>query len=135
MVQITETPAAGYVFNGWVGNGTGSYTGMSSNATVSLDANISETASFELQINSSLENITRPGPAANKTQSNATIASVISVLAAQLPNENISVTNVAVENNSNNSTYVFQAQVNAKILFLFPVQYSATVSVNGSNGR
>ena len=36
-------------FLGWIGNGIGSYTGQSANATVEIDGNITETAKWELQ--------------------------------------------------------------------------------------
>ena len=45
-VTISEIPAAGYAFSGWVGTGTGSYTGSKSSATVTMNGNITETADF-----------------------------------------------------------------------------------------
>ncbi len=38
-----------YVFNGWVGSGTGSYTGMNNPATVTMSSAITETATWEHQ--------------------------------------------------------------------------------------
>jgi len=45
-ITIRATPAAGYRFNGWSGSGTGSYTGMENPHTMTLNADISETAQF-----------------------------------------------------------------------------------------
>ncbi|MDE1845718.1 MAG: hypothetical protein KGH53_00320 [Candidatus Micrarchaeota archaeon] len=43
---LGETPNAGYVFNGWTGTGTGSYTGASTSPSVTLNNPITETGSF-----------------------------------------------------------------------------------------
>ena len=45
-VTISETPAAGNTFSGWVGTGSGSYTGSKSSATVTMDGNVTEEAIF-----------------------------------------------------------------------------------------
>ena len=53
-VTITATPPTAvlgerYVFNGWIGSGTGSYTGMNNPATVTMGSAITETATWEHQ--------------------------------------------------------------------------------------
>jgi hypothetical protein len=45
-VAITATPSGGYVFTGWNGVGTGSYTGTSDPANIVMNGNIVETAGF-----------------------------------------------------------------------------------------
>ncbi|HYN83648.1 MAG TPA: discoidin domain-containing protein [Pyrinomonadaceae bacterium] len=45
-VTITATPNAGYGFNGWTGTGTGSFTGQSNPATVTMNGPLTQTASF-----------------------------------------------------------------------------------------
>ncbi|PWT90000.1 MAG: hypothetical protein C5B55_10395 [Blastocatellia bacterium] len=45
-VQIMATPNAGFTFNGWGGTGTGSVTGATNPATVTMNGPITETASF-----------------------------------------------------------------------------------------
>ena len=52
-IQITAKPAKGYLFNGWVGSGPGSYTGTNYNATIILNENITKTASFQSPATSS----------------------------------------------------------------------------------
>ncbi len=44
--QLGETPANGYRFTGWVRNGTGSYSGLASSPTITLNNPINETAMF-----------------------------------------------------------------------------------------
>src|SRR5208337_5076663 len=46
-VAITATPTTGYAFTGWAGAGTGSYSGASNPASVTMNSNIIETASFQ----------------------------------------------------------------------------------------
>ena len=48
-VQISAAPNPGYIFANWTGKGPGSYTGTSSTASVTMDYNITETATFALQ--------------------------------------------------------------------------------------
>jgi hypothetical protein len=48
-VQITATPNVGYTFDGWVGFGTGSYTGSHVQSSVTLSGPVSEVASFSPQ--------------------------------------------------------------------------------------
>ncbi|MDE1869985.1 MAG: hypothetical protein KGH71_03300, partial [Candidatus Micrarchaeota archaeon] len=43
---LGETPSAGYLFNGWTGTGTGSYTGASTSPSITLNNPITETGSF-----------------------------------------------------------------------------------------
>ncbi|MDE1870096.1 MAG: hypothetical protein KGH71_03885 [Candidatus Micrarchaeota archaeon] len=43
---LGETPSAGYLFNGWTGSGSGSYTGSNTAPLVVLNNPISETGSF-----------------------------------------------------------------------------------------
>ena len=133
-IQITAKPAKGYLFNGWVGSGPGSYTGTNYNATIILNENITETASFQSPATSS-KSVGSSSVSANLTPANEYVSMAISSLEAQLPNENISITNITAGSNNNTNTYTVQTQVNAKILFLFPVHYPATVSVNKSNGK
>ncbi len=133
-IQITAKPAKGYLFNGWVGSGPGSYTGTNYNATIILNENITETASFQSSATSS-KSIGSSSVSANSTPANEYVSMAISSLEAQLPNENISITNITAGSNNNTNTYTVQTQVNAKILFLFSVHYHATVSVNKSNGK
>ena len=45
-VNITATVSNGYAFTGWIGSGNGSYSGTNSSATVTMNAPITETASF-----------------------------------------------------------------------------------------
>ena len=131
-VQITAKPAIGYLFKGWIGSGAGSYTGTNYNATIMLNANITETANFQISTVNSKASVIN---SSNNAKANASISTAISSLAVQLPNENIHITNITAESNGNVTTYIVQTQVNAKILFLFPVHYYATVSVNESSGK
>ncbi len=45
-VTITATPDSGNAFLGWTGSGSGSYTGPNNPVTISINGNITETASF-----------------------------------------------------------------------------------------
>ncbi|MGC9146062.1 MAG: InlB B-repeat-containing protein [Nitrososphaeria archaeon] len=45
-VQISESPNPGYAFVGWTGNGTGSYTGPSTSATITMNSPITEVANY-----------------------------------------------------------------------------------------
>jgi len=47
LVTITVTPESGYRFNGWSGDGTGSYTGAQSNHTITMNSPITQTTTFE----------------------------------------------------------------------------------------
>ncbi len=47
-IQIDATPAPNYMFSSWAGNGTGSYSGASNPATITMNGPISEVASFQL---------------------------------------------------------------------------------------
>ena len=44
--QIMATPNSGYLFNGWSGTGSGSYTGTNNPATVTMNGPITETANY-----------------------------------------------------------------------------------------
>ncbi|HYQ85629.1 MAG TPA: T9SS type A sorting domain-containing protein, partial [Bacteroidota bacterium] len=46
LVTIAETPNAGFRFSSWAGSGAGSYTGSNSSPTITMNAPITETASF-----------------------------------------------------------------------------------------
>ena len=46
LVDLTATPSSGYNFNGWSCSGTGCYSGGSSTNTITINANIIETANF-----------------------------------------------------------------------------------------
>ncbi len=46
IVQITASPNGGFVFSGWTGAGSGSFTGMTNPASVTMNGAITETASF-----------------------------------------------------------------------------------------
>ena len=46
-VTITATPNGGFKFKVWAGSGTGSYTGFSNPATVTMNSAILETAIFQ----------------------------------------------------------------------------------------
>jgi len=46
-VSIHATAYKGYTFVKWIGTGTGSYTGHSSNTTITMDGPITETAKFQ----------------------------------------------------------------------------------------
>ena len=45
-VSISTTPNSGYSFSSWAGSGSGSYSGSSSSSSVTMNAPITETASF-----------------------------------------------------------------------------------------
>jgi hypothetical protein len=45
-VTITATPTSGHKFKSWTGSGTGSYTGTSTSRTITMNAAITETATF-----------------------------------------------------------------------------------------
>lgn len=45
-VQLSESPSSSYSFNGWVGNGQGSYTGSLDAPTIVMNGPIVETANF-----------------------------------------------------------------------------------------
>jgi hypothetical protein len=45
-VSISATPNSGYIFDGWLGSGSGNYNGTSNTATVTMNGNITETATF-----------------------------------------------------------------------------------------
>ncbi|MGC9146181.1 MAG: InlB B-repeat-containing protein, partial [Nitrososphaeria archaeon] len=45
-VQISATANTGYAFSSWTGSGSGSYSGTSNPATVTMDSAITETANF-----------------------------------------------------------------------------------------
>jgi uncharacterized repeat protein (TIGR02543 family) len=47
IISITATQNAGYTFTGWTGSGTGSYTGSSDPASVTMSNTVTETASFQ----------------------------------------------------------------------------------------
>jgi uncharacterized repeat protein (TIGR02543 family) len=47
-VQITATSGGGYTFAGWVGAGSGSYSGVANPATITVNAPVTETAAFTL---------------------------------------------------------------------------------------
>jgi hypothetical protein len=46
IVQISATAASGYTFSSWTGSGTGSYSGTSSSASITMNGPITETANF-----------------------------------------------------------------------------------------
>ena len=46
-VTITESQASGYSWIGWIGSGSGSYSGTSSPVTITMNGNITETADFK----------------------------------------------------------------------------------------
>ena len=46
-VQINASPSSGYVFINWIGSGTGSYSGVSNPANVTMNGAITETARFD----------------------------------------------------------------------------------------
>ncbi len=48
-VSITATPLTGYAFSSWTGTGSGSYSGASSSASVTMNGDVTETASFAPQ--------------------------------------------------------------------------------------
>lgn len=45
-VQISAVPTNGYVFNGWTGTGSGSYSGTNNPASLTVDGIVSESANF-----------------------------------------------------------------------------------------
>src|SRR5205807_7650390 len=45
-VSISATPSAGYTFSGWTGNGTGSYSGTTNPASITMSGPITESAAF-----------------------------------------------------------------------------------------
>jgi len=47
-VSISATPASGYTFSSWTGNGAGSYSGSSNPASITMNAPIAETANFQV---------------------------------------------------------------------------------------
>ncbi len=48
VVGITASPATGFQFSSWTGSGTGSYTGTNNPANITINAPITENASFSL---------------------------------------------------------------------------------------
>ncbi|MEM3488442.1 MAG: Ig-like domain-containing protein [Nitrososphaerota archaeon] len=48
-VTISASPASGYSFLSWTGSGSGSYTGNSNPATITMNGPITQTANFQLQ--------------------------------------------------------------------------------------
>jgi pimeloyl-ACP methyl ester carboxylesterase len=50
-VSISATPNSGYTFSGWTGSGSGSYSGTNNPANVTMNAPISETATFSVTNN------------------------------------------------------------------------------------
>jgi hypothetical protein len=49
-VPISATAASGYVFQSWVGSGTGSYSGTNPSASITMNDPTTETAKFVLQV-------------------------------------------------------------------------------------
>jgi len=49
-VPISATAASGYVFQSWVGSGTGSYSGTENSASITMSDPITETAKFVVQV-------------------------------------------------------------------------------------
>ena len=47
VIEISATPDIGYVFTGWTGTGSGSYTGTNNPASVTVTGPITQTANFE----------------------------------------------------------------------------------------
>ena len=45
-VKITATPSTGFTFSGWTGTGTGSFSGTTNPASITMGGRISETAAF-----------------------------------------------------------------------------------------
>jgi uncharacterized repeat protein (TIGR02543 family) len=45
-VSISATPTSGYSFTNWTGSGTGSFSGTSNPASITMGGPITETASF-----------------------------------------------------------------------------------------
>ena len=71
-VQVSATPSQGYVFSGWAGSGTWSYTGMNNPALVAMSSPITETAHFTQQsapivVTSAPTNVTGNGAQLNGT--------------------------------------------------------------------
>ncbi len=48
LVSITATPATGFQFSSWTGSGTGAYTGTNNPANITINAPITENASFTI---------------------------------------------------------------------------------------
>jgi uncharacterized repeat protein (TIGR02543 family) len=46
VVPISETPNTGYTFTGWIGTGTGSYTGSNPSSSMTVTNSITETANY-----------------------------------------------------------------------------------------
>jgi hypothetical protein len=46
MVTIKATPNSGHKFDSWTGSGTGSYTSTSASHTITMNAAVTETATF-----------------------------------------------------------------------------------------
>src|SRR4029077_4272843 len=46
VVSLSATPSAGYTFSGWTGSGTGSYSGTTNPASITMSGPITETAAF-----------------------------------------------------------------------------------------
>jgi hypothetical protein len=46
IISISATPATGYIFSGWTGSGTGSYTGTNNPASITMSGPITEAGAF-----------------------------------------------------------------------------------------
>jgi hypothetical protein len=69
IISISATPATGYIFSGWTGSGTGSYTGTNNPASITMSGPITEAGAFTQN--------TTPTPTATPTPTPQNAAPVV----------------------------------------------------------
>jgi len=128
-VQITATPLANYIFDGWSGSGSGNYTGSNTIANVIMNGNITETAYFSPFAVEFTENVIPVGAKWNLTFNGVLLSSTTNTITAYANNGNY-----FYDPNPTNTigTVVSYVPYN----YILPntiLPYSAGVSVNNAN--